>query len=207
MLGGPPLYLEAMSAQFRSQGVEILPTGSADAADGCDECPEGSDAVLVYCESEADWNRLTALEGHQRVAVLPDFSMSGLIRALAAGACPVHVRTSSEIIVATARAVAAGEALLPMGLAQSLAVKAQATEMPAGLSAVERRLVAALARNHSISRIARDLAYSDRTVRRRLQTLYVKLGVATRGEAIERCLLIDSDNSETTPSRERNSRN
>ncbi len=199
MLGGPPLYREAVSAQLRSQGVEILPTGSDDTGEAY-ECPDDPDTILVYCESEADWSWLKELEGHHMVAVLPDFSMSDLVRALAAGACPVHVRTSSEIIVETARAVAAGEALLPMGLAQSLAVKAQATEMPAGLNAVERKLVAALARNHSISRIARDLAYSDRTVRRRLQTLYVKLEVATRGEAIERCLLIDSGHLGTMPS-------
>ena len=191
MLGGPPLYSEAVSAQLRSQGVEILPTESGDGDGGSLGLPEGVDAVLAYCESEGDWARLVALGGHHVVAVLPDFTMSNLVRALASGACPVHLRTSSEIIVETARAAASGEALLPMGLAQSLAVKAQATEMPAGLDRTELQLVSALADNQTIPRMARDLNYSDRTIRRRLQTLYVKLGVATRGEAIERCQIIE----------------
>jgi DNA-binding NarL/FixJ family response regulator len=108
----------------------------------------------------------------------------------------VHLRTSSEIIVETARAAASGEALLPVGLAQSLAVKAQATEMPAGLDATELDLVSALACNHSIARMAHSLGYSDRTIRRRLQTLYVKLGVATRGEAIVRSQLLADGRSD-----------
>ena len=147
--------------------------------------------VLVYCESEGDWDHLRLLEGHSIVVVLPDFDMHGLIRALAAGACPVHLRTSSELIVETAKAAAAGEVLLPIGLAQNIALKAQTTEMPAGLDVTELTLVSALARNHSIARMARDLNYSDRTIRRRLQSLYVKLGVATRGDAIKRCHLIE----------------
>lgn len=191
MLGGPPLYLEAVSAQLRSRGVEIV----ANRPDGYGGT-EDADAVLVYCESEGDWDRLKTLEGHHVVAVLPDFDLHGLTRALAVGACPVHLKTSSEIIVETARAVAAGEALLPMGLAQSLALRAQATEMPAGLDATEYKLVAALANNHGIPRMAHDLNYSDRTIRRRLQTLYVKLEVATRGEAIERCQLISRGQDE-----------
>lgn len=191
MLGGPPLYFEAVSAQLRLQGVEIVENGSEDDGESVYGSMEGADAVLVYCESEGDWNRLELLEGHSVVVVLPDFNMHGLIRALAAGACPVHLRTSSEIIVETARATVAGEALLPIGLAQNLALKAQATEMPAGLDAIELTLVSALACNHNIARMACDLNYSDRTIRRKLQSLYVKLGVATRGEATKRCQLIE----------------
>ena len=191
MLGGPPLYSEAVSAQLRSQGVEILPTEPETAMGVPLDFPEGVDAVLAYCESEGDWARLMALGDHHVVAVLPDFTMSNLVRALASGACPVHLRTSSEIIVETARAAASGEALLPMGLAQDLAIRAQATEMPAGLDRTELKLVSALADNQTIPKMAHDLNYSDRTIRRRLQTLYVKLGVATRSEAIERCQLIE----------------
>ena len=198
MLGGPPLYREAVSSQLQHQGVETVSIEYADSDEGDLEVPEETDVILVYCESEGDWDGLTtiALEGHRTVSVLPDFNIDGLTRALVAGACPVHLRTSSEIIVETARAAAAGEALLPIGLAQSLAAKAQAAEMPAGLGATERKLVSALSRNHSIARMARDLSFSDRTIRRRLQTLYVKLGVATRGEAIQRCQILERGNGE-----------
>lgn len=193
MVGGPPLYREAVSGQLRRQGVGVVSIEHADLNEGGFAVPEDADVVLVHCESEGDWDSLTALarEGHRTVSVLLDFNIHGLIRALVAGACPVHLRTSSEIIVETARAAAAGEALLPIGLAQSLAAKAGAAEVPAGIDTTERRLVSALARNHSIARMARDLSFSDRTIRRRLQTLYLKLDVATRGEAIERCQVLE----------------
>lgn len=198
MLGGPPLYRGAASGQLQRQGVGVVSIECADGYEGGFGVPEDADAVLVHCESEGDWGGLSALalEGHRTVSVLPELNVDDLTRALTAGACPVHLRTSSEIIVETARAAASGEALLPVGLAQSLASKAEAAEAAAGLSAIERRLVSALARNHSIARMARDLSFSDRTIRRRLQTLYVKLGVAIRGEAIQRCQLLDRGDGE-----------
>ena len=201
MLGGPPLYRGAASGQLQRQGVGVVSIECADGYEGGFGVPEDADAVLVHCESEGDWGGFSALalEGRRTVSVLPELNVDDLTRALTAGACPVHLRTSSEIIVETARAAASGEALLPVGLAQSLASKAkaaEAAEAAAGLSAIERRLVSALARNHSIARMARDLSCSDRTIRRRLQTLYVKLGVAIRGEAIQRCQLLDRGDGE-----------
>ena len=115
LIGGPPLYLEAVSAQLLAQSIEIAPNNDATEL-------EVADAILLYCETEADWDRLSALSSHHLVAVLPDFNLDGLVRALAAGASPTHLRTSSEIIVATAQAAAVGEAMLPMGLAQNLAL-------------------------------------------------------------------------------------
>ncbi|MCY4279697.1 MAG: LuxR C-terminal-related transcriptional regulator [Acidimicrobiaceae bacterium] len=91
-----------------------------------------------------------------------------------------------------AKAIACGEALLPMGLAQSLAATARAVQMPDSLTEIEETLVSALALGHAVQKIASDLNYSDRTIRRKLQTLYVKLGVATRGEAVRRCREIAS---------------
>lgn len=192
MLGGPPLYVEAVSAQLRGQGLDVRMAAAAAAHSNNSEGLVDADVVLVCCESDGDWEVLESFTGAPVVAVLPDFDHAAMVRALAAGACPVHLRTSSEIIVESARAAASGEALLPMGLAQSLAVKARAAEMPAHLDPVEAALVSALALEQGVARIACDLGYSDRTIRRRLQSLYVKLGVATRGEAIERCKTISN---------------
>ena len=199
LLGGPPLYIEAVSAQLRNQGVEVRLAEPATALALGEEGSDSADVVLVYCESDNDWAVLESLAGAPVVAVLPTFDKAGMIRALAAGTCPVHLRTSSEIIVESARAVASGEALLPMGLAQSLAAQAQAAEMPAELDPVETALVSALALDLGIAKMARDLGYSDRTIRRRLQSLYVKLGVATRGDAIRRCRAIENSPPNGTP--------
>ncbi len=199
MIGGPPLYVEAVSAQFRNQGVEVHLTEPAAALGLAEELCGRTDAALIYCESDTDWEVLDSFTGSAVVVVLPDFERTAMIRALAAGTCPVHLRTSSEIIVDSALAVASGEALLPMGLAQSLAIAAEAAELPMGLDPVETALVSALAQDHGIARMARDLCFSDRTVRRRLQTLYVKLGVATRGEAIRRCQTIENASATGLP--------
>lgn len=191
LLGGPPLYVEAVSAQLRNQGVEVHVAEQAATPTLGEESSGSADAILVYCESDNDWAILESLAGAATVAVLPTFDRAGMIRALAAGACPVHLRTSSEIIVESARAAAAGEALMPMGLARSIAARAQAAEMPSELDSVETALVSSLALDLGIARMARDLGYSDRTIRRRLQSLHVKLGVATRGDAIRRCQVIE----------------
>ena len=181
------MYLEAVSTQLLAQSIEIAPNNDATEL-------EVADAILLYCETEADWDRLSAFSSHHLVAVLPDFNLDGLVRALAAGASPTHLRTSSEIIVATAQAAAAGEAMLPMGLAQNLALRARASETPKELNAIELRLVAALANGHSIVQMAEELGYSDRTVRRKLQSLYVKLRVSSRAEATDRSRLIHRTN-------------
>ncbi len=187
MIGGPPLYFEAVSAQLLAQSIEIVPNNDATEL-------EAADTILLYCETEADWDRLSALSGHHLVAVLPDFNLDGLVRALAAGASPAHLRTSSEIIVATARAAAVGEALLPMGLAKNLALRALASETPTELNSIELQLVAALANGHSIVQMAEELGYSDRTIRRKLQSLYVKLEVNSRAEATVRSQFIHRTN-------------
>lgn len=192
MVGGPPLYLEAVIAQLRSHGAEVVAQSPESSDDILREHLSDVDAILMYCESEGDWERIEMHDGRPVVAVLAHFNIHDLIRALAADACPVHLGSSSELIVNTARAVAEGAALLPMGVARRLAVSARATEMPAGLDSVERKLVSALADGDSVARMAGELGYSDRTIRRRLQVLYVKLGVATRSEAIERSKIIQS---------------
>ena len=184
IVGGPPLYVEAIIARLESEGVKIVDFNETIDA-------RNVDTILVYCETEADWDRLLTLEEYRVVVVLPDFNSSNLMRALAVGASPTHLRTSSEIIVETAKAAANSEALLPIGFAQCLARKAQATEQPDDMSAIERQLIVALAGDRSVSEIAHDFHYSDRTIRRKLQSLYVKIGVSTRAEAVLKCKLIE----------------
>ena len=189
MLGGPPLYLEAVAAELRAQGVEVV---TDDAFSDPVDVLEAADVVLVYCETEADWRHLETLDHSRAVAVLPDLRLEDLIRALAAGASATHLLTSSEIIVETVQAAATGEALLPIGLVQRIARRAVAGSEPADLSAIDQILIAALADDLTVPQMARDLNYSNRTIRRKLQSLYVRLDVATKQQAVQRCKKIEA---------------
>ena len=70
--------------------------------------------------------------------------------------------------------------------AQRLAAQSATSDEADAFTEIERVLIGALARGKTIGEIVEQVHYSDRTVRRRLQGLYVKLDVHSRGEAIEK---------------------
>lgn len=170
------MYLEAVTARLRAGGSQVV-----DAPDR-----HLADVTLVYCDTAADWEVLTQASTGPAVAVLPSFDVDGFIRALRAGAGIAHVATSSELIAAAAQAAVQGEALLPIGLAQRLAAQSATTDEADAFTEIERFLIGALARGSTIVEMVEQVHYSDRTVRRRLQGLYLKLDVSSRGEAIEK---------------------
>lgn len=170
------MYLEAITARLQAGGSQVVAATDRDAAD----------VALVYCDTTLDWDTLINVLPSPAVAVLPSFDLDGFIRALRAGAGVAHIATSSELVVAAAKAAAQGEALLPIGLAQRLANQSATSDETNALTEIERMLIGALAQGKTIAEIVEQVHYSDRTIRRRLQGLYLKLGVHSRGEAIEK---------------------
>ena len=170
------MYLEAVTARLRAGGSEVVESADRNLAD----------VTLVYCDTASDWEVLTDVLPSPAVAVLSAFDVDGFIRALREGAGVVHIATSSELVVAAAEAAVHGEALMPMGLAQRLAAQSVTSDEANAFTEIERILLGALARGKTIGEIVEQVHYSDRTVRRRLQGLYLKLDVHSRGEAIEK---------------------
>ncbi|MXZ52494.1 MAG: response regulator transcription factor [Acidimicrobiaceae bacterium] len=79
--------------------------------------------------------------------------------------------------------------MLPIGLAQRLAAQSATSDEADAFTPVERNLITALAQGQTIAEIVEQVHYSDRTIRRRLQGLYLKLNVHSRGEAIKKIRL------------------
>lgn len=173
------MYLEAVAARLQAGGSQVVEATDGDLAD----------VTLVYCDTAGDWEVLSEVLPRPAVAVLSSFDADGFIRALRAGAGVAHIATSSELIVAAAEAAAQGEALLPMGLAQRLAAQSATSEEASAFTEIDRTLIGALAQGRTIAEIVEQVHCSDRTVRRRLQGLYLKLDVHSRGEAIEKIRL------------------
>jgi DNA-binding NarL/FixJ family response regulator len=173
------MYLEAVTARLQVGGSQVLEADERDLAD----------VVLVWCDTAPDWEVLADVLPNPAVAVLPSFDIDGFIRALRAGAGVVHIATSSELVVATAEAVVQGEVLLPIALAQRLAAQSATRDEVDAFTEIERILIGAIGRGKTIAEIVEQVHYSDRTIRRRLQGLYVKLDVHSRGEAIEKIRL------------------
>ena len=179
LVGGSSMYLEAVTARLRAEGSQVVEAADRDLAD----------VALVWCDTARDWELLTDVLPNPAVAVLPSFDLDGFIRALRAGAGVAHIATSSELIVAAVEAAAQGEALLPMALAQRLASQSATSNEADAFTEIERLLIGALAQGKTIAEIVEEVHYSDRTIRRRLQGLYLKLDVHSRGEAIDKICL------------------
>lgn len=143
---------------------------------------------LVLCDTEERWAELTtsALDRDSvTVAVLPELHVEGYTRALTLGVDGVvYVDTSSSITADVIVAAVQGEVLLPSQAAHSIARLAH-RERPANtIDDMDRQLLRSLSAGVTIAAVADQLHYSERTVRRYLQNLYLRLGVSNRAEAI-----------------------
>ncbi len=146
-----------------------------------------AEVKLIQCDSDRNWDLLAgeSARGCIVVAVLPSPLMEDYVRALVAGAAGVvPLDTSSTITAAVIEAATHGEVVLPRQAAQNLALLAQRTKPPTNLSIRETDLLRAVATGTTIADVAREQYFSERTVRRHLQSLYLKLGVRNRTEAI-----------------------
>jgi DNA-binding NarL/FixJ family response regulator len=153
------------------------------------------DVVMVLCGTEGRWALLDdeiATNSRVVVAVLPELLLEDYIRALSAGASGVvYVDTSSAITVDVISAAVNGEVVLPLQAAHNMAVLAKRLKPSTDLTPPEVELLRAVAAGRTIVELARETYFSERTVRRHLQSLYLKLGVQNRAEAIAAAARLD----------------
>jgi two-component system NarL family response regulator len=117
-----------------------------------------------------------------RVIVLTTYDCDeDIYRACQSGAQSYLLKdTSVDEIVATIRAVAAGEHRLPSTVARLLAQRLRREE----LSQRELDVLQYLAKGHSNKEIAAGLFLSEETVKTHLKSLFSKLGVQDRTKAV-----------------------
>ena len=145
----------------------------------------GHDAALMFCETETDWESVAVEATRNPTAVvLPQLSVDLIAQALRLGAGAVHIDTSTEIIVDVHEAAMSGEALMPLTVAQHLAQRWVPMGNLLGLSSEEQVVAESLAAGTTIQQLADTLGYSDRTIRRKLQGISLKIGATDRYEAI-----------------------
>ncbi len=144
--------------------------------------------VLVNCDGEPRWAELERQVEDPAVvaiAILPHLDIDAYMRAFALGAgAAIYADTTSAITVDAVEAAIHGEVLLPLQAVQHMAKLANRVKPPTDLDASEVALLQAIAAGRTIVDLANEYFYSERTVRRHLQNLYLKLGVRNRAEAI-----------------------
>lgn len=203
IVGGPAPYREALSARLASRGRAVITEPPIDDAPSVlhEVVPPSATVAVFHCSTEADWE---SLEGSQdagylgRVVVIVQLDSSLYRRALALGVGVVHHDTSTDIMAQVIESAGHGEALIPMQVARRLAAESSSTgdadAQP--LDRLETELLRGMVEGETIVSLGERFHFSERTVRRRLQSAYLKLGVDDRTgaiRAIERDRLLDQD--------------
>lgn len=173
-------YREAVASRLVDAGLDVFDAEEA-------EHDPAQTVVVAYCATEAHWQRVEGLEGYLGgVVVVEEMQPQLYVRALRSGLGVVHIDTKSEAIAAVVMAAGRGEAVVPMEVARRLAQSVAIADLHTShdLDPIETDLVRSIARGETLVSIADRYYYSERTLRRRLHSAYLKLGVQDRAGAI-----------------------
>lgn len=148
------------------------------------------DVILVAEETLLrDASRVLPIDGACAIALLSDDLRSvATVRALPVrGWGIVGLDTTAAELDAVVRAVANGLVVLPPQMAhQLLGLRTEVEEQPEPLTARERGVLDLLSQGLPNKLIAQRLQISEHTVKFHISSIYTKLGVSNRTEAISR---------------------
>jgi DNA-binding NarL/FixJ family response regulator len=180
-----------MRAGLRSMlaSVDLLVVGEAGLSAGPVPPLAGADVVLVADEELLEETALSVSEdGTQSLLLLSeDEDMASRLRTLSLrGWGVVSPDAPSEELGAAVAAVAQGLTVLPKNLAERLLDEPAAAveELSEPLTARESEVLDLLGHGLSNKMIARELHISEHTVKFHISSVYSKLGVSNRAEAV-----------------------
>lgn len=209
IVGGPAPYREALSARLASRGRSVTTEPPIDGVPAPlhEVVPPSSTVAVFHCAAQSDWERMAGSDeaGYLgRVAVIVQLDTDLYRRALAMGVGVVHHDTSTDIMAQVIESAGHGEALLPMQVARRLMVEPGAAESAdhVALDPLEIEFLRGVFDGETIVALGERSHFSERTVRRRLQSAYLKLGVDDRTGAIrviERDRLLDEHDGPPDP--------
>jgi len=141
---------------------------------------------LRTLRSEDDWAELRQRERDDRavvVALVPELDHNSMQRSIGLGVDGVaDADAPPEIIVAAVRCALLGEFLLPACFVRS--VVGGLPQRDASLSNDDEHILKDLTQGRTVTRMAEERYVSERVMYRRLQQLYMSLGVSNRAQAI-----------------------
>ena len=182
-----PTVILHRSASFR-HGLTAAIDGTVLAVEDVtdlDAWLEGPPPRVVVVGNGDEQTILTSRQpGTYVVVLLPTLDVVGYRQALAAGADGVaHVDGQPAIIADSIRAAVVGEVILPAEVARQLAGKPR--QQRPNLSGEELSLLQRISEGATVVQLADEFYLAERSVRRRLQNIYVKLGAGGRAEAVK----------------------
>lgn len=186
ILAPTPAMRVGLQSMVAAPGIEIIGESAAFAyADLA-----AAEVIIVDEALISDLAFLPREAGQVAVLALTDNdSAVGLLRSLALVGWGILPRDSSaDELQAAVRAVAAGLVVVPVGLASRVLNRVSGTtalnENSEALTGREREVLDLLAQGLSNKQIARRLQISDHTVKFHVSSIFAKLGVASRTEAV-----------------------
>jgi DNA-binding NarL/FixJ family response regulator len=193
--GGEPLVaIDDPSPTFRRGLAHVLREAGMFAVEPADlrswVGPAAHRAVVMTVDGPARLHTITDLVDRQAalvvVALVQDLEGDAAAAALRAGAAAVaHHDDLPDRLIEVVSYALNGDALLPVDLARVLAHSPPVGAAERiGLTADEVGWIDDLARNRSVARIAADAGVSERTMYRRLDHLFHRIGVHNRIEAV-----------------------
>ncbi len=188
-----PLFLDGLRLLLESAGLEVVGT----AADGAELLDLAATVEADVAVVDLDMPGVDGLgaaaaltESHPRVGVLmltmhdDDVSVR---RALEAGARGYVVKGAAHgSVVRAVQAVADGDTVLAGGVGRGVLTGRGAHQPFPGLTEREREILDLAARGLGNGTIAQRLHLSVKTVQNNVSSIFGKLGVSTRAEAVAR---------------------
>jgi len=180
--------LRSMLAAVENVGVEVVGESGPRADSAPEPAFSTAEVVLVADEELLDETALAVSEdGTQGLVLLSEEEgATRLLRALPLrGWGVVPLDAPPEELGAAVAAVAQGLVVLPRAVADGALAEAPAVEeLSEPPTAREGEVLGLLARGLSNKQIARELHISEHTVKFHISSLYAKLGVGNRAEAV-----------------------
>jgi DNA-binding NarL/FixJ family response regulator len=180
--------LRSMLAAVENVGVEVVGESGPRADSAPEPAFSTAEVVLVADEELLDETALAVSEdGTQGLVLLSEEEgATRLLRALPLrGWGVVPLDAPPEELGAAVAAVAQGLVVLPRAVADGALAEAPAVEeLSEPPTAREGEVLGLLARGFSNKQIARELHISEHTVKFHISSLYAKLGVGNRAEAV-----------------------
>ena len=196
VVGGSPVWQRGFSTLADESGYEVRIV---------DRLSDWQPTADRECIVTTDVNEIPPFRAEHRfvpvVAVLDEVDLASVARSIRAGATGVlGEHDDPDEVVTTLDRAMRGRVVLPLEVVAAMArMVPEESDTSSWVSATEVEWLRWMARGGTVADLAEDTGYSERAMFRQLKTMYERLGVRNRTEALlwasQRGLLEDENSS------------